>query len=74
MLLGAALFSFVHLAFIGLSAFVGAGLVFAGITDTCGMGMMLGPDAVESSQRRPGQLLCDEGGSLMKLLIITPAR
>lgn len=39
-LLGAAL-SFVHLAFIGLSAFVGAGLVFAGITDTCGMGMML---------------------------------
>src|SRR6478672_5638807 len=39
-LLGAAL-SFVHPAFIGLSAFVGAGLVFAGITDTCGMGMML---------------------------------
>ena len=39
-LLGAGL-SFVHLAFIGLSAFVGAGLVFAGITDTCGMGMML---------------------------------
>ena len=28
-------------AFIGLSAFVGAGLVFAGITDTCGMGMLL---------------------------------
>lgn len=39
-LLGVAL-SFVHPAFIGLSAFVGAGLVFAGITDTCGMGMML---------------------------------
>ena len=39
-LLGAGL-SFVHPAFIGLSAFVGAGLVFAGITDTCGMGMML---------------------------------
>ena len=39
-LLGAGL-AFVHLAFIGLSAFVGAGLVFAGITDTCGMGMML---------------------------------
>ncbi len=31
----------VHPYFIGLSAFVGAGLVFAGITDTCGMGMML---------------------------------
>lgn len=28
-------------AFLGLSAFVGAGLVFAGITDTCGMGMLL---------------------------------
>jgi len=26
---------------IGLSAFVGAGLTFAGITDTCGMGMLL---------------------------------
>jgi rhodanese-related sulfurtransferase len=38
--LGAGL-SFVHPAFIGLSAFVGAGLVFAGITDTCGMGMIL---------------------------------
>lgn len=31
----------VHPAFLGLSAFVGAGLVFAGITDTCGMGMFL---------------------------------
>lgn len=40
-LLGAALGWFVHPAFIGLSAFIGAGLVFAGITDTCGMGMVL---------------------------------
>jgi rhodanese-related sulfurtransferase len=40
-LLGAILGWFVHPAFIGLSAFVGAGLVFAGITDTCGMGMIL---------------------------------
>jgi len=31
----------VHPYFLGLSAFVGAGLVFAGISDTCGMGMML---------------------------------
>jgi rhodanese-related sulfurtransferase len=31
----------VHPVFFGLSAFVGAGLVFAGITDTCGMGMLL---------------------------------
>ena len=40
-LVGAALGWFLHPAFIGLSAFVGAGLVFAGITDTCGMGMIL---------------------------------
>ena len=40
-LLGAVLGWFVHPAFVGLSAFIGAGLVFAGITDTCGMGMIL---------------------------------
>lgn len=39
--LGSALGAFVHPYFIGLAAFVGAGLVFAGITDTCGMGMLL---------------------------------
>ncbi len=31
----------VHPAGFGLSGFVGAGLVFAGITDTCGMGILL---------------------------------
>jgi rhodanese-related sulfurtransferase len=31
----------VHPGFFGLSAFVGAGLVFAGITDFCGMGLLL---------------------------------
>ncbi|MBA2112984.1 Inner membrane protein YgaP [Planctomycetes bacterium FF15] len=40
-LLGALLAIFVHPYFAGLSAFVGAGLMFAGITDTCGMGMLL---------------------------------
>ncbi|MGA2035027.1 MAG: rhodanese-like domain-containing protein, partial [Thermoguttaceae bacterium] len=40
-LLGALLGWFVDPAFIALSAFVGAGLIFAGITDTCGMGMIL---------------------------------
>lgn len=40
-LLGAVLGWLVHPSFIGLSAFVGAGLIFAGITDTCGMGMIL---------------------------------
>jgi len=38
---GAILGYFVHPYWIGLSAFVGAGLVFAGITDTCAMGMMI---------------------------------
>jgi len=32
---------FVHRGFFGLSAFVGAGLVFAGVTDFCGMGLLL---------------------------------
>lgn len=40
-LLGAVLGLAVHPYFVGLSAFIGAGLMFAGITDTCGMGMML---------------------------------
>ena len=40
-LLGAALGWLVHPAFIGLSIFVGAGLVFSGITHTCGMGAIL---------------------------------
>jgi len=40
-LLGAGLGYFVSPYFIGLSAFVGAGLMFAGITDTCGMAMVL---------------------------------
>jgi len=30
-----------HPAFFGLSAFVGAGLVFAGVTDTCGLAMLI---------------------------------
>ena len=39
--IGAALGYFYDPIWIGVSAFVGAGLVFAGITDTCGMGMLL---------------------------------
>ena len=38
---GAALGFWVHPAWIGLSAFVGVGLTFAGITDFCGMGLVL---------------------------------
>ncbi len=39
--IGVVLGWFVHRGFFGLSAFVGAGLVFAGITDFCGMGLLL---------------------------------
>ena len=38
---GVLLARFVHPNFIWLSGFVGAGLVFAGITDFCGMGLLL---------------------------------
>jgi rhodanese-related sulfurtransferase len=40
-LVGVVLGWLVHPYFFGLSAFIGAGLVFAGVTDTCGMGMLL---------------------------------
>jgi len=40
-LTGVGLGSLVHPALFGLSAFVGAGLVFAGLTDWCGMGLLL---------------------------------
>ena len=38
---GTVLGLFVNKAFFGIPAFVGAGLVFAGITDWCGMGLLL---------------------------------
>jgi rhodanese-related sulfurtransferase len=40
-LTGAVLALTVHPYFAVLSGFVGAGLMFAGVTDTCGMGMLL---------------------------------
>jgi rhodanese-related sulfurtransferase len=40
-LTGALLGYFISPYWIGLSGFVGAGLVFAGVTDTCGMGLLL---------------------------------
>lgn len=40
-LTGVLLSVFVHPYFIALSGFVGAGLVFAAVTDTCAMGMVL---------------------------------
>jgi rhodanese-related sulfurtransferase len=40
-LIGTVLGWFVNRYFFGVPAFVGAGLVFAGVTDTCGMGLLL---------------------------------
>ena len=40
-LTGVLLAHFVHPTFIWLSGLVGAGLTFAGITDWCGMGMLI---------------------------------
>jgi rhodanese-related sulfurtransferase len=41
-LLGTLLGWFVHPGFLGLAAFIGAGLVFSGVTDFCGMALILG--------------------------------
>jgi len=40
-LIGVILGLLVNQAFFGLPAFIGAGLVFAGITNWCGMGLLL---------------------------------
>jgi len=40
-LTGVVLGTWVHPGFYGLSGFIGAGLVFAGVTDWCGMGLLL---------------------------------
>jgi rhodanese-related sulfurtransferase len=40
-LAGSLLAFFVHPYFVALPAFVGAGLIFAGITDSCAMGMLI---------------------------------
>ena len=48
-LLGVVLGFTLHQAWFGLAGFVGAGLTFAGITDTCGDGDVDREDALESS-------------------------
>lgn len=71
-LLGAALGWFVHSAFIGLSAFVGAGLVFAGMTGTCGMGMILArmpwnqAPATDQNNNTPGSKSSNSNAGLPK--------
>ena len=39
--IGIAIGQFVHPAGFGLSALIGAGLVFSAVTNTCGMGMLI---------------------------------
>jgi hypothetical protein len=51
-LAGAILAAVVHPAFVGVCAFVGAGLLFAGISDWCGMAMLLGK--MPWNRRSPG--------------------
>ncbi len=60
-LLGVTLGWLVHPALYGLSAFIGAGLVFAGITDTSGMGMMLSRMPWNQVKDAPAQ--CSTGPS-----------
>ena len=69
-LTGAALGYFVSPYFIGLSGFVGAGLMFAGITDTCSMGMVLArlpwnqvPPSSASGTAKQDSAACAAGSS-----------
>ena len=48
---GVVLGAFLNIGFYALSAFVGAGLIFAGITNTCAMGMLLARMSWNSSAR-----------------------
>ena len=41
-LIGSALTQFAHPYWLGLPAFMGAGLIFSGITDFCGLALILG--------------------------------
>jgi rhodanese-related sulfurtransferase len=64
--LGGALLSFVHPWFAFLAAFIGAGLVFSGLTNTCGMGSMLAMmpwnQATKPTATKKAAADCDTGG------------
>ena len=71
---GAALSVWVHPYWIGLAAFVGAGLMFAGITDTCGMAMLLArmPWNQVSGNSSPTGTACRVGALLLAVATLTP--
>ncbi len=74
-LVGAVLAMTVHPYFAGLSAFVGAGLMFAGITDTCGMAMILARmpwNQVSGSSSSSGTA-CRVGAILVAATVLAPA-
>jgi len=49
----------VHPAFYGLAAFVGVGLVFAGVSDWCGMGLLLAKMPWNQIAGDPARYTCD---------------
>lgn len=53
----------VHPAWLVLSGFVGAGLIFAGFTDLCGMAYVLGKMPWNQAHVDPGDMLCPPPGS-----------
>ncbi len=62
-----ALLSFVHPWWVFLSAFIGAGLVFSGLTNTCGMGSVLAMMPWNQAPKpkvkpKPKAANCDTGG------------
>jgi rhodanese-related sulfurtransferase len=71
-LVGAVLALTVHPYFVGLAAFVGAGLMFAGITDTCGMGMLLARMPWNQVRGSSGAA-CSAGLALLAVAVLAPA-
>lgn len=51
-LLGVSLGAFLHPYFLGISAFFGAGLVYAGLSDSCMLGLLIA--AMPWNRRKPG--------------------
>lgn len=60
-LVGAALGAVAHPAFHGLSALVGGGLVVAGLTDTCGLALLLARLPWNRATPPPGPPACTTG-------------
>ncbi len=71
---GAVLAMTVHPYFAGLAAFVGAGLMFAGITDTCGMAMILArmPWNQVSGNSNSSGTACRVGALLLAAVVLAP--